>query len=122
MLQSCAFTWRVFGCGLRITTASYHQQQTSTPIWNEAVNDQSHRHAKQILQSGLRILKYSEDTESLRNNIINREMDIDMDKLVRIIIRGNNCNDALMYMYTACFVLHIISTSHLHVVGSQWLQ
>ena len=111
MLQSRAFTWRVFGCGLRITTASYHQQQTSppnNPIWNETVNDQSHRHAKQILQSGLRILKYSEDTESLRNNIINRGMDIDMDKLVRTIIRGNNCNDALMYMYTACFVLHII--------------
>ncbi len=87
MLQSCAFTWRVFGCGLRVTTASYHQQTSPSndPIWNEVVNDQSHRHARQILQSGLRLLKNNEGTESLKNNIINRGMDIDMDKLVRVI-------------------------------------
>lgn len=47
----------------------------------EVLGDQNHRHARYILQSGLRYLK-ERDIDELKANIINRGLSINIDELV----------------------------------------
>ena len=53
----------------------------TTSFWNEVVNDQSHKHARHILHSGLRLLKG--DVDTLKKNVQDRGLQVNVDELVR---------------------------------------
>ena len=77
-LQNCVTTLKVLHACRRLISSTRVLFDGS--YWNEVVDDENHRHAKQILRSGLRFL--GEDITALKDNVQNRGLNIDIDELV----------------------------------------